>query len=296
MGGKGALEKESIAAALRSEYLMDIYKMFYRSPINAMKAYVSAKDTIPNLIDEIVILPEVLTVTCTNAGVDGGSGDGFQLRDISRLDPSKKYFPPISTLFVGYAGGNALNFTTPAAPWAAFGEIAQKRDEWIAFWTENFAKRIGRAKATLHLHYGLQCLTPNSQNFLLEFDTNMSKVSRVILRDVLDMKLHSEWIQTVMGPRLKANPPPLRDSLADALAGQGLATAAAVEKSAADAKAAAKNDVFAPMGDLLNLPDSIGLNRLLSFEATVPSPITPNKSLLYDSETSHHSYAGDGVT
>lgn len=30
MGGEGALEKESIAAALRSEYLMDVRKMFYQ--------------------------------------------------------------------------------------------------------------------------------------------------------------------------------------------------------------------------------------------------------------------------
>jgi hypothetical protein len=221
MGGKGAVEKEFIAAALRSEYLMDVRKMFYQNRFNAMNVYANPGS---GLINEIIILPEVLTVTCTNPAIDGGSRDGFPLRNISGLNPSKEYFTPISIPFVSFPkpGSGAVDytkcdFTTPASLRAAIGEI-DKRDGWINFWADSFAKRIGRAKAILHIHYGLQCLTPNSQNFLPEFDDTMSTVSKAVLRDVLDMKLRSEWVQTVMGPSLRIlAAPPLASSLTDFL-------------------------------------------------------------------------------
>ena len=303
-GGKGTLEKESIAAALRSEYLHLLQKIVQRSNGPAAQ-----------FIDEISVLPEVLTVTCTNEFIDLGACDGFQLRDISGLLPSNKYFPPISIPFVDVPKvptttppsvstttashaptttapkgptttppsvsttaastptNNFVDFAKYAAPWSAITDQGPKA-LWVKFWDVNFARRIGRAKAILHMVYGLQCLTPNSQNFLLEFDKSMvNENGRTVLRDVLDMKLHSDWVQTVMGAAV----PSLVESLTALWENP---------KILQKLQSAVESDNGVP---------GIGteLHKLLTFEATVRSPIwdatRPHKRLLYESENSHHS-------
>ena len=143
-GSKAALERESIAAALCSEYLVAPKTIGRMLPQNVRK-----------MMDTVVVLPEVLTVTCTRRDIDDGSGDGFQ-------------------------------------PWSAIEKDGPKAG-WGNFWSDAFASGIGRAKAVLHLVYGLQPLTPNSQNVLLEFESDtLEPTPRVVARDVLDMKFHSD--------------------------------------------------------------------------------------------------------
>ena len=91
-----------------------------------------------------------------------------------------------------------------------------------------------------------------------------------------------------MGPSLTgtAQPPvPLHDSLASCLALSGYLLESA---------AAAEADVG------ISGSAQIGLNKLLTLEATIPSPIKDKtvlfKPLLYDSENSHHSYEGNTKT
>jgi hypothetical protein len=70
---------------------------------------------------------------------------------------------------------------------------------WIQYWSQHFAANMGRTKAILHLCYGLQCLTPNSQNFILEFTGNMVPTGKIFLHDVVHMKLHTDWVRTLLG-------------------------------------------------------------------------------------------------
>lgn len=129
-GGKGALERESIAAALCSEYLVALETIGRMLPQNVRK-----------MMDTVVVLPEVLTVTCTRRDIDDGSGDGFQLRDLSRMDPTKMYFPPISIPFVDAtavgAKGIAVEFAKYAQPWSAIEKDGPKAG-WGNFWSDAF--------------------------------------------------------------------------------------------------------------------------------------------------------------
>jgi hypothetical protein len=149
----------------------------------------------------------IFTVLCTNKDIDKGVYDGFQLRDLRHLDPKKRYFPPFSIPYVGpTANTNApVDFVNRVTGWSSLGSKVHPDGDapWISFWSRNFARAIGEAKAALHLCYGLQGLTPNSQNFLLEFDQTMAPTGKVVVRDVLDMKLHSDWVYTVLGPSLE---------------------------------------------------------------------------------------------
>ena len=178
MGGKGMLEPDSIVAALRTEY-MDALDALYAtrnsSHVNEHKK-------------EIVILPELLTVTAKESEIyelkqektpfDPTSNfhfgeqvyvkkiikqDGFQLRDLSRMNPSMRYFPALSATYV--PGNGDL------ATWKP--EQLLTDDEyklWDSYWDTNYAARIGKAKALLHVFYGFAPLTPNMQNFLFEVD------------------------------------------------------------------------------------------------------------------------------
>ena len=141
-------------------------------------------------------------MTCTNVDIDGGANDGFQLRDLSQMNPKNKYFPPISIPYVGPMANatTPVDFVTRVSGWSALLSIDGNLDNaWIHHWSQNFAAKMGRTKAILHLCYGLQCLTPNSQNFLLEYSEKMEPTGGIFLRDVIDMKLHTDWVRTLMG-------------------------------------------------------------------------------------------------
>ena len=173
------LEPDSIVAALRTEYM------------TAMDTLYTARnsDHINQNKKEIVLLPELLTVTAKQAEIyelkrdktafdpkiDYHFGeqvyvkktiqqDGFQLRDLSQMDPSKRYFPALSATYV--PGNGDLATWKPEQLLSDGAEF----DGWDAYWATNYAARIGKAKALLHLFYGFAPLTPNMQNFLFEVD------------------------------------------------------------------------------------------------------------------------------
>jgi len=213
---KMTLEKDALAAALRSNYIIALEASMQR---RTSPAYAVAH--------QIVILPELLTVTCVDASLDEGMQDGFQLRDLTRLHRGSHYVPALSVPYlgnrdvvpvtdasqqqklllpgeIGYTPPPPVNFDTRSDYFD--GLIGPAAGDWANFWSQEFASRIGQAKAILHLVYGLQPLTPNAQNFLLEFPIvpgdKMVSTSRVVTRDVLDMKLHSEWVATVLTTRM----------------------------------------------------------------------------------------------
>lgn len=244
---KGTLEKDALAAALRSDYVL--------AHEAAMKTKSSPAFAVAH---QVIILPELLTVTCTDATLDGGANDGFQLRDLSRLHRGARYFPPLSIPYVGNQAGVAdqkppVNFDVRSTYFAGLAGDATNATAWSKYWGSEFASRLGQAKAVLHLVYGLQPLTPNAQNFLLEYpDDNLYSVTRVVLRDILDMKLHSDWVATVYSDRPATNVSSV--SIAT-LAGHFVGDAA--------------------------------VTRLLQYEATAPSIVAPgsNTTMIVDSET-----------
>lgn len=103
--------------------------------------------------------------------------DGFQLRDLTGMQPDCNYICPIS---IPYLGKSLLK---------RCGRYAEFDEERVMFWGEHFATAVGRAKAYLLIGYGLQTFTPNAQNFLIEFRGN-APTGRIVIRDLGDLKLH----------------------------------------------------------------------------------------------------------
>lgn len=147
----------------------------------------------------LIVQTELLSVTDRNMENPNEPGDGYQVRDISGLDPEKLYIPPIS---IPYLDRNLVELHR------RFEGVADPA--WLGFWAEAFAHALGRAKATLMLHYGLQMLTPNSQNWLLEFEpgTPPTPTGVVVVRDLGDAALHREVIWARYGG---SGPPPQHD-------------------------------------------------------------------------------------
>lgn len=196
-GDKGTLEKDSLVAALQSNYVIAIEQFLEAQGSKGAKALVNSR--------AIAVLPEVLTVTCTDPALDGDTTDGFQLRDLSRLSKDWVYFPPLSIPYVGRTAvpDSPVNFDVRSEYFAGLATVSGAPPgtevDWATYWSGNFAGLVGKAKAILHLVYGLQPLTPNAQNFLLEISPDMKSTRRVVCRDILDMKLHSDWVVTMFG-------------------------------------------------------------------------------------------------
>jgi hypothetical protein len=177
-GDKGVLEEDSILAAIRSEWISELDQLAGRDP---------ARDP------DLVVLPEVLTVTRRGAD-DLASGDGFQVRDLSRLKRDMVYFPALSIPFIG-AGSDALDFDHLCPRWSAVDV-----NVWWRFWTSAFAERIGETKARLLVRYGLQASTPNAQNYLIEMTRDMQPTGRIVFRDLGDAFLHTDLVWMMFGP------------------------------------------------------------------------------------------------
>ncbi len=179
-GGKATLEENSVLACLRSDYIADIDRSVKQDPVGD---------------PDLLVLPEILTVT---EDLATRPGDGFQVRDLSRLHQDKVYFPALSIPYVGVKkdgkGDSVLDFDTLAKRWTARDD-----DSWAAFWGEHYAAKLGAVKAKLLIRYGLQLGTPNAQNFLLEFDTAMKPTGRIVVRDLGDAMLHTEAIWALFG-------------------------------------------------------------------------------------------------
>lgn len=250
-GEKGTLEKDSLAAALRSNYVIAVEQFLTAQKAPALESS-----------RRLIVLPEALTVTCTDPSLDGKTGDGFQLRDLNRLDQDKLYFPPLSIPYIARTtdSNRPIDFNTRSEYFAGLAETpkgapatAPKPSDWAVYWSTEFAARVGQTKAILHLVYGLQALTPNAQNFLLEADEQADMLmmfsGRVAVRDILDMKLHTDWVATIFGDR----PNPFSTT----------------SVSLADVK----------------FKDPQPVAALLNYEKTARSIFTPTTSMIADSET-----------
>ncbi|KDQ61908.1 hypothetical protein JAAARDRAFT_31397 [Jaapia argillacea MUCL 33604] len=236
--GKFRLDKENILASLRSEYIL------------ALDAIAGRDSSHPD--DLLILLPEILTVTAVDLpigtrpdldispGVTQANpipafdfnGDGFQLRDLTQLDRTKRYFPPFSAIYIGIKAGPTpdsppvVDLTTLADRYerllagATAADIQQIVADtatgtpsyvWAQYWKTAYAEKLAEAKALLLLRYGLQSLSPNSQNFLLEYGDNMVPTGRVVIRDLGDLRLHTNWVWTLFAPLSPVPPTGLKN-------------------------------------------------------------------------------------
>jgi hypothetical protein len=171
-GGKDYLEVNALLASMRSDWVEFVEGKIGKDP-------------------KLIILRELLTVTYPTEPPILGKPvrDGYQVRDLSALNPANIYFPPLSIPFGGEVFVNDYNQKNPG-----------DRKNFTDFWRTAYAEAVGVAKAKLMLRYGLQLTTPNPQNFLLEFDkATLKPTGTVVIRDIGDAKLHSEVIQQIGG-------------------------------------------------------------------------------------------------
>jgi hypothetical protein len=112
--------------------------------------------------------PVLIKLLDVFAMIDKASGDGILIRDVSIISDGNYYLPALSIPYVGRA-------------------IAEINGQPFAeFWAENYAAKLGRAKARMLLRYGTQMVTPNAQNFLIRMDRNLSPLPQIVARDLPD--------------------------------------------------------------------------------------------------------------
>lgn len=113
--------------------------------------------------DSLLILAKEVAMVA-----DKKTGEGYLFRDLSFMNDGNYYLPALSIPYVGR-------------------EIAKLNNEDPnQFWQKNYAALLGRAKAKLLLRYGLQMETPNSQNMLIQLDSNLRPTGKIVFRDISD--------------------------------------------------------------------------------------------------------------
>jgi hypothetical protein len=112
--------------------------------------------------------PELIVLTESIGGCVPGGETGFLVRDLARLCDGNVYLPAFSIPFVGRA------------------IAALARREFAAFWGAAYAEPVGRAKARLLARYGLQYVTPNPQNILVQLDRRLRPTGAIVFRDLAD--------------------------------------------------------------------------------------------------------------
>ncbi|MBF0360717.1 MAG: hypothetical protein HQK49_06885 [Oligoflexia bacterium] len=113
------------------------------------------------------------------------SEEGYLIRDLTPLQDGNIYVPLLSIPYVGT-------------------EIAKyKNESFEDFWGREFADAMGRCKAKHLLRYGLQMLTPNSQNMLKRFDTDLNP-KEIIYRDNSDSHF-VDVVSKVISPLIDKN-------------------------------------------------------------------------------------------
>ncbi|HRH41117.1 MAG TPA: hypothetical protein PKY82_05690 [Pyrinomonadaceae bacterium] len=111
--------------------------------------------------------------------------DGIQIREVSEAAINDVWFPALSIPAHG----------------KAFVESWATGQDWIKFWEDNYALLMGEAKGEMLLHFGMQHMTSNAQNFLIAFDRHSGgatgKAKYIILRDIGDT-LYNDHIFKVL--------------------------------------------------------------------------------------------------
>ncbi|MBY0316658.1 MAG: hypothetical protein K2Q26_14130 [Bdellovibrionales bacterium] len=106
--------------------------------------------------------------------IEKETGNGISVRDLTPLQDGNYYLP-----------GFAIPY---------FGKTLAERhgENFDIFWKKHYAEPVGRVKALLLLRYGLQMATPNSQNFLIQLDSNLHPTGKIYIRDLTDADFVSE--------------------------------------------------------------------------------------------------------
>lgn len=166
--GKDVLEKNCHVSRLRSDYMI-------------------AEDLKLTADPCVMVQQELLSMTCKPPLEEIGfqPGDGISIRDLSCLDRTKIYFPPLS---IPNAGKGIV---------AEYNALHGANETFDSFWGEHYAALLGQAKARLLLRYGIQFCTPNPQNFLLEFDQDLQPTDKLVVRDVGDANLHVQITRAI---------------------------------------------------------------------------------------------------
>lgn len=122
-----------------------------------------------NRVDSMASSPPHLKVLTEVASIrDNGTGNGFSIRDLRPLQDGNYYMPAFSIPYVGR-------------------EIAEYHNiDFAEFWEQHYVRVVGWAKVELLLWYGLQMVTPNAQNWLIQMDQNLMPTGKLFLRDVAD--------------------------------------------------------------------------------------------------------------
>jgi len=116
--------------------------------------------------------------------------DGVALRDMSLLDSTKNYIPPLSIPFIANDGKTLTQ------------EFALVDDPgWCNFWQSAWAEALGKAKALFLVQYAMQHANPNVQNYLIEMTPGPPPTLpvRIIIRDVADALLVREVAWALFG-------------------------------------------------------------------------------------------------
>lgn len=114
------------------------------------------KDPDLNILKDVFVLEDIST------------GEGMIFRDIRAMMDGHYYLPAFSIPFVGPSIANK------------FGK------DFNEFWQIHYAAALGRAKAKFLLRYGMQLITPNPQNILIQLDKNFHPTGQILFRDVSD--------------------------------------------------------------------------------------------------------------
>lgn len=113
--------------------------------------------------------------------------DGIQIREVSDAAIEDIWFPALAI---------------PSHGKAFFESWAKESEEkdWVKFWETNYAVPMGEAKGEMLLHFGMQHMTSNAQNFLVAFDRGGGKggkLKHLILRDIGDT-LYNDYLFEVL--------------------------------------------------------------------------------------------------
>lgn len=124
--------------------------------------------------ETLVVLKEVVSVAARNGG------NGFSVRDLRVLQDGNYYLPAFAIPYFGR-------------------EIARFHNtDFVKFWEQAYAIKLGEAKAQFLLRYGLQMSTPNAQNWLIQLDKNMRPTGKIFVRDIADSSL-VHFVATELG-------------------------------------------------------------------------------------------------